>query len=118
MRLAYLLAGFVFLGLAVLGAVLPILPTTIFVILAAGCFARSSPAIEKRILAHPTFGPSVLRWRERGAIAPRAKLLAVGGMAAGYAVFLAGSRPSTLLAGAVLLLLAVCGAYVLSRPDA
>jgi uncharacterized membrane protein YbaN (DUF454 family) len=72
MRTLYLLAGFVFLGLAVIGVLLPVMPSTIFVILAAGCFARSSPRLEKRMLDHPVFGPALIRWRERGAIAPGA----------------------------------------------
>ena len=117
MRILYLLAGFVCLGLAVIGALLPVMPSTIFVIVAAGCFARSSPRLERKILDHPVFGPALLRWRERGAIAPGAKAMAVGGMAAGFAVFLATARPGVPLMVGVALLLAGCGAYVLTRPD-
>lgn len=117
MRILYLLAGFVCLGLAVIGALLPVMPTTIFVILAAGCFARSSPRLERRILQHEVFGPALLRWRERGAIAPGAKMMAAGGMAAGFAVFLITARPGLPLMAGVALVLIGCGAYVLTRPD-
>ena len=67
-RILYLAAGFASLGLAAIGAILPVLPTTVFVILAAYCFARSSPAFEARLLNHSLFGPHILAWRERGAI--------------------------------------------------
>lgn len=117
MRIAYLLAGFLLLGLAIVGAVLPVVPSTIFVILAAGAFARSSPRLERRILEHPVFGPAVIRWRERGAISPSAKLLATGGMTAGFVVFVLGSDPSPLTAGLVLAVLAACAGYVVSRPN-
>ena len=48
-RLGYLVAGFVLLALGIIGAFLPLMPTTIFVILAAGCFARSNRRIDAAI---------------------------------------------------------------------
>jgi uncharacterized membrane protein YbaN (DUF454 family) len=75
-RLLYLIAGFVSLGLAIIGAILPVMPTTVFVILAAWCFARSSPKLERKLLDHPTFGPHILRWRENGAISRKGKMAA------------------------------------------
>lgn len=118
MRILYAAAGFGFLALAVIGALLPVMPTTIFVILAAGCFARSSPALERRMLAHPRFGPAILAWREHGAIPRRAKAYASAGMAAGFAIFLFAARPGPVLMICVGFVLAACGFYVLSRPDA
>ncbi len=118
MRIAYFLAGIVFLALGLIGVVLPIMPTTIFLILAAGAFARSSPRLEAWLIDHAHLGPPIRRWRERGAISPRAKAMAAGGMAAGYALFLWSSTPGWWLALAVLALLLACAAYVLSRPNA
>ena len=54
------LLGFLFLGLALLGVFLPLLPTTPFVLVAAACFAQSSEKMHKWILANRTFGPMVL----------------------------------------------------------
>ena len=76
------LAAWVFLGhacvaLGVLGAFLPVLPTTVFLIAAAACYARGNPALERRLLAHPTFGPALRDWREHRAMSLRAKLLAI-----------------------------------------
>jgi uncharacterized protein len=116
MRIAYLIAGILLIVLALIGAVLPLVPTTIFLILAAASFARSSPRLEAWLLSHRYFGPPIRRWRERGAISPGAKAMAVGGMAAGFAAFLYGAAPAWPLAAAVGAGLAACAAYVLSRP--
>lgn len=115
-RGAYAALGFVMLGLAVIGALLPVMPTTIFVILAAWCFGRSSPRFEAWLLDHPRFGPTLRAWRAEGAIAPRAKLFACGGMALGFVLFLEGAHPRWPLVLLVGLLLLACAAYVVSRP--
>ncbi len=69
--------GFVFVGLAALGVVLPVLPTTPFLLVAAACFARSSPRFYEWLLSNRVFGPLIRDWREYGCIPLRAKLLAV-----------------------------------------
>lgn len=86
-RWFYLIAGFVALGLGTIGAFLPLLPTVPFVILAAFCFTRSSPALERRLLEHPAFGPHIRLWRERRAISRRGKRAAL--IAFGVSIVLA-----------------------------
>ena len=86
MRLLYRVGGFLALGLGVIGAVLPIMPTVPFLLVAVYCFARSSPELERRILDHPHWGPQVRDWQERRAISRRAKTLAIGAMATGAVV--------------------------------
>ncbi len=115
-RGAWLVLGIASVGLGLIGAVLPLLPTTIFLILAAGCFARSSPRLEAWLLDHPRFGASLRAWRAEKAIGPRAKAAACGGMALGYAVFFVSVRPGTGLALLVAVGLAACAGYVLTRP--
>ena len=87
----YLTGGFVALALGALGIFLPLLPTVPFMILAAFFFARSSPALEARLLDHQHFGPHIRRWRERGAISRRGKRAALAAFAfsAMLALFLA-----------------------------
>jgi uncharacterized membrane protein YbaN (DUF454 family) len=117
MRGLFLVLGALFTLAGLIGAVLPLLPTTPFLILAAASFARSSPRLEARILNDPRFGPLVRAWRERGAIPPKAKLLAVGGMTGGYTVFLLASNPALPLAILVAALMALVAAWILSRPS-
>lgn len=82
LRAAYLVAGFACVGIALLGVVLPVLPTTPFLLLAAACFARSSDRFYAWLINHRSFGPLVREWREHRSIPYRTKLLAIGLMAA------------------------------------
>jgi uncharacterized membrane protein YbaN (DUF454 family) len=116
MRGLWLGLGGLFLGLGLLGVVLPVLPTTPFLLLAAGCFARSSPRLHHWLLTHPVFGRPIRNWEENGAISRRAKRLAVGSMAAVFALSLVLGLPwGVLLAQGALI--AVGCAFVLTRPD-
>tara|TARA_B100000700_G_scaffold217616_1_gene239410 strand:+ start:25 stop:375 length:351 start_codon:yes stop_codon:yes gene_type:complete len=78
--------GIFAVGLGAIGAVLPIMPTVPFLLLAVYFFARSSPELEQKILDHPHWGPQVKDWRDRRAISRSSKTMAIGAMAAG-AVF-------------------------------
>ena len=76
-RWLYLSSGLTFVGLAVLGAVLPILPTTPFLILASSCFVRSSPTWQARLMRMPVWGPMLRDWELHRAVRPRAKRIAL-----------------------------------------
>jgi uncharacterized membrane protein YbaN (DUF454 family) len=69
--------GFAFLGLAGLGAVLPVLPTVPLLLVAAACFARSSARFYHWLLANRLFGPLIRDWRETRSIPFRAKVSAI-----------------------------------------
>jgi uncharacterized membrane protein YbaN (DUF454 family) len=117
MRAVFLVLGIGFVALGFIGAFLPVLPTTPFLILAAACFARSSPRLENWLLQHPRFGPLLRGWRERGAIPVKAKLMALGGVTIGFAGFWFGSHPGPWLTAAVALLMLTGLVYVFTRPS-
>jgi uncharacterized membrane protein YbaN (DUF454 family) len=115
-RSLLLAAGWVFTGLGIVGLVLPLMPGTVFLILAAWCFSRSSPRFEAWLLGHPRLGPHVLRWRATGAIDRKAKWIACGSMLLSFGlVLISGAPPIALWASGVSLLAA--GSYVASRPE-
>src|SRR3954471_11414270 len=93
-RGVWLVLGLICVGLGIIGALLPLLPTTVFLILAAGCFARSSPRLEAWLLDHPRFAPTWGPWRANGAISRKAKIAACSGIALGFVLFVLGAHPN------------------------
>ena len=75
-RALWLTIGLLALATGIVGIVLPLLPTTPIVLLAAFCFTRSSRRCEHWLLNHPRFGPMVSDWRAYRAVPLRAKQLA------------------------------------------
>lgn len=67
-RALYLTVGFAAVILGVVGIALPVLPTTPFLLLAAACFARSSPRFHNKLLAHRFAGPIILEWTQHRSI--------------------------------------------------
>ena len=74
--------GLFFVALAVLGAALPVLPTTPFLILAASCFAKSSPRLHKKLLDNRVFGPLIRDWHDHRSIPKKGKVIAIISMIA------------------------------------
>ena len=72
-RHLYLVAGLVSVALGGIGIILPLLPTVPFMILAAFCFANSSPRLEAWLVEHHIFGDHIRNWRDRRAITRRGK---------------------------------------------
>ncbi len=75
--LCWKIAGLACVGLAILGAILPILPTTVFLIMATACFAKSSPRMQKKLLENKTFGPLIHEWQQHRSIPRKAKRIAL-----------------------------------------
>lgn len=69
--------GFVSVALGVIGIVVPLLPTTPFLLLAAACFIRSSDRAYRWLMTHRLLGPYIRNYREHRAATRRAKVVAV-----------------------------------------
>lgn len=105
-RAAYLLGGLLCVALGAIGIVVPGLPTTIFFIGAAACFARSSPRLEAWVLGLPKVGPAVRDYRAGLGMPRRAKQVAIAMIVVfvGFSVWIVGPwwlRGLIALAGAV-----------------
>ena len=82
----FLFFGFVFAALGFIGIVVPGLPTTVFMIMAASCFAKSSPKFERWILDLPVVGAMVRDHRSGLGMPRKAKTIAISMMAAATAL--------------------------------
>lgn len=103
-RLIWLVIGFISLGLGFAGILLPLLPTTPFVLLAAYAFARSSPSLHDWLLSHPRFGLLIFNWNRYGAIPRGAKYWATVVVAATWGLsFVFGVKSLILIIQSVIL---------------
>jgi len=75
-NIVLLIAGHCSLFLGIVGAFLPILPTTPFLLLAAFCYSKSSHKLHTCIVAHTYLGPPVKDWEKNGVINLKAKIFA------------------------------------------
>ena len=78
MRIVYLVAGLLCVAIGGIGVFVPGLPTTVFFIMAAWCFSRSSERLERWVLNLPGIGPMVSDFRAGLGMPRRAKILAIG----------------------------------------
>ena len=72
----YILAGHIFLFLGIIGAFLPILPTTPFLLLTAFCYSKGNSKFHAWLINHKYFGPPIGNWQKHGVIGIKAKILA------------------------------------------
>ncbi len=116
-RRLWLMIGWLFMSIGIIGIALPVVPTVPFLLVAAWAFARSSPVLKQRILDHPTYGPPVRAWQERGAVGRVAKIWAISAMSAGVALSWWVGMPDWVVAvqGAVCAGVAI---FLITRPCA
>lgn len=107
--------GFVLLGLV--GALLPLLPTTVFLLAAAYCFGRSSRRLERWLVTHKRFGPPIVAWRDERAIGRSAKITACTGMLFGFFFFWVTAQPRTEMLLGAAILLGASALFVVTRPE-
>ncbi len=115
MRLVWLLLGVSSVVLGVVGAVLPLLPTVPFMLLAAYCFARSSNRAHNWLVNHRVFGTAIADWQRSGAISLAAKYAATVSVVVVYAIsILMDLRPSLLIIQGITLAAVIL--FIWSRP--
>lgn len=115
-KLPWTILGWTCVALGFIGVVLPVLPTTPFLILAAFAFGKSSPRLKQWLLDHPIFGGPIRDWAANGAIRPRIKALACTAMALIFLTSLmTGLGPVILLVQA--LALGGAATFILTRPN-
>jgi uncharacterized protein len=91
-RLLYFGLGWLFFSLGVVGALLPVVPTTPFMLLAAWAFSNSSRRFELWLLQHRWFGASIQRWRAHRVVPARVKLVSYTTMLVTFTLSLASGR--------------------------
>ncbi len=116
-QLAYRTLAIVATGIGMIGVVLPLLPTTPFLIVAVWAAGRGSPRLERWLLEHRQFGPLLTGWRERGAIPLFAKYLAGFMLASSWSLlWLLDMKTGVLIFLAVFF--SALMTYIISRPNA
>jgi len=98
--------GLVFVGLAVLGIFLPVLPTTPFLLLAVACFSKSSDKLHGWLMTNKIFGPFIRQWHETRSMPRKAKVYAIISIfiAGGISLYSVDTFKLKLLLSAVLLI--------------
>jgi uncharacterized membrane protein YbaN (DUF454 family) len=115
-RTGYLALGWICVALGLVGVFLPILPTTVFILVAAWAFARSSPRLHQWLRAHPHFGESLVAWEQHRAISRRARRAALAMLAISYAITVAvlgPLSPGSIFAGVCIAAVAI---FILRLP--
>ena len=112
----YLTLGVISLGVAFVGAFLPLIPTTGPVLLAAFFFARSSERFDHWLETNALFGGIVRDWRAGAGFSLRGKTVAVIAIIATFTITILFATDSTALRAVLLLLAASIATYIVTRP--
>jgi uncharacterized membrane protein YbaN (DUF454 family) len=115
--MTFIVIGVASLALGGAGVVLPLLPTTPFILVAAFAFANSSETLHRWLVDHRIFGPLISDWRRHGAISRRAKKLGILSMAAILVLSLLLAVPTHVIIIQALVL-GCCALFIISRPNA
>lgn len=104
-RIAYITLGLVCVGLGVVGAILPVVPTTPFLLVALWAFSLSSKRLETWLLQHKRFGPRLRDWRAHRVVPWPVKLTAWGSMLASLTLMIVTGRSPLAIGGAASIML-------------
>lgn len=110
------LTAILFVIIGLVGAVVPVMPTTVFLLVAAWAAARGWPELERWLLEHPRFGPPIRLWRSERAVPRKAKYAAAVTMLISIVVIVL-SPAATLIKVLVPLFLLVVLGWLWLRPE-
>jgi uncharacterized membrane protein YbaN (DUF454 family) len=114
-RLLWLLVGLTAVAIGAVGVVLPLLPTTPFLLVAAFAFSRSSARLDSWLREHRTFGPLIENWQRDGSIDRNVKRTAMVVIVATPVITWFSGAPLWVLASQVVVLSA-SALFILTRP--
>ncbi|SEO58143.1 YbaN family protein [Aquisalimonas asiatica] len=109
--------GVTCVGIGAAGTVVPLLPTTPFLLVAAWAFARGSERWRQWLLNHPRFGPPIHAWQSQRAIPRKVKWIGIASVVASLGIALWAQLPPVALTLQVIALVCVT-IFLLTRPDA
>ncbi|MEQ1670670.1 MAG: YbaN family protein [Hyphomicrobium sp.] len=115
MRLLWIIFGLIATAAGIAGIVLPLVPATPFLLLAAYAFARSSPVLHNWLISHARLGPPIANWQRNGAIDRPSKIMAIVLMAAALTISVLLQAPAAVL-GAQAAAMAFAATFILTRP--
>lgn len=116
-RPIYIVLGWLFVGLGVLGIIFPLVPTTPFLLVAVWAFTRSSPALAEKIRNNRYAGPYIRDWQDNGVIPVQGKVASVGMMSAMVAYLGLGTETPNWVVATVAASLVAVAIYIVSRPS-
>ena len=112
----WLMGGLAAVAVGAVGVVLPLLPTTPFLLVAAFAFARSSKRLDGWLRGHRTFGPLIDNWHRDGSIDPKAKRTAIIVILATPLVTWLLAAPTWVI-GVQVMVLSASAIFILTRPS-
>ncbi|MBS7539808.1 YbaN family protein [Ancylobacter lacus] len=115
MRWLLIALGWLCVVLGIIGIFTPMMPGTVFLIIAAALFSRSSPRFETWLVTHPRLGPAVVAWRRSGAVPRWAQIFGTVSMAFSFALLVAMGLPLLALVAIAASFIGVA-AFLLTRP--
>ncbi len=105
-----------FTSLGIIGAFVPVMPTTPFLLVALWAFSKSSPRLQKWLMEHPRYGPTLRDWHEYGAIRPGIKAVSITAMA--ISVVIVYSMTDNIVAISLhATVVTLTALFILSRPS-
>jgi uncharacterized membrane protein YbaN (DUF454 family) len=117
MRHFYFVLGWLFFSLGVIGAFLPVMPTTPFMLLALWAFAKSSPRFHDWLYRHPLFGPPLQQWKRHRVIPRIAKVMSISMMSASLAYLVFFTEQAYYVSILVGLIMLYAAWFILTKPS-